>query len=179
MNEQGSLGKATYRDQLSREPNRVRMQDGPKSQQTQDQCKYKTVKTCLYESRLQRGTPFPLWMSSYLGQWVEVMGRLFGKYLSCMYFALPVHPVRSMVCFRLFVRSWKCRNSKNFRTTNQLGWEEGTPEQPPQGQGPPGRNILFGTQLPRLRTGNLSVSLENEHTLAIRAFPSASNKRFS
>ena len=45
-------GKATYRDQLSREPNSERMHDGPKSQQTQDQ--YKHLAEGMAEERVQK-----------------------------------------------------------------------------------------------------------------------------
>ena len=80
-------GKATYRDQLSREPNSERMHDGPKSQQTQDQYKHKPSKKCLYISRLQRGTHFSyreviIWDSEWRS-WEDFFGKYFKLYVLC------------------------------------------------------------------------------------------------
>ena len=48
----------------------------------------------------------------------------------------------------------------------------------PKGNDPQGRHILFAMQDARFRSRSLSVSWENENTLAIRAFISASNQLF-
>lgn len=47
-----------------------------------------------------------------------------GKYIICV----NINPDSEVHCSA--VRSLQCRNIENFRTTNYLGWEEGTASSP-------------------------------------------------